>query len=518
MKLLATAEMMRSFDRSAIEGFRIPGLLLMENAGRCCADELVNATGDPAQKHVVVICGKGNNGGDGFVIARHLYNRGARVDVLLLCAPGSLAGDAATNFDILRHLQRSAKNNLRIVRVSPKVSLRPYEGADIVVDAIFGTGFSGVPKGIAHDLIEWINGRAGTVVAVDIASGISASSGEAPGAAVRAHLTVTMGVAKIGQFVGTGRVCSGTVRVADISIPREAMTPPRDAAYLVEESDISALLPHRPLNVHKYSVGKVLVIAGSRSYTGAPVLAALAAMKTGAGAVVLCVPESIHGLLVRKLTDVILLSCAETPAGTLALKAFSSIETKLAWADVVVLGPGLSRHDETDDLVRKLVAGIPCPLVLDADGLNAMSGETSILKRRKPPAILTPHTGELARLVGGESATLDRLRVEAARDSAHALGSIVVLKGAPTVTAEKGRTVINATGNPGMATIGAGDVLSGIIAGLVGQHLSPFDAAYAGVFLHGKAGDLAAKEFGERSVLATDILSHIPNALKVLAS
>ena len=518
MRLLATAEMMQGFDRTAIERYRIPGLVLMENAGRCCVDELVDATGDPAGKHVVVVCGKGNNGGDGFVIARHLHNRRARVDVLLLASPGSLAGDAATNFRMLRQLRRSAKGTLRIVRLSRKSPLRAYEDADIVVDAIFGTGFSGVPKGMAHDVIEWINGRAGTIVAVDIPSGIAASSGEASGAAVRAHLTVTMGTAKIGHYIGEGRVCSGKVHVVDIGIPREAMTPPRQPTCLIEENDVSGLLPRRPFNAHKYSVGKVLVIAGSRNYTGAPVLAALAAMKTGAGAVVLCVPESIHGLLVRKLTDVILLPCPETSAGTLGSGARLEIEKKLPWADVVVLGPGLSRHEETDRLVRDLVPTISCPLVLDADGLNAISGVTAILKRRKTPAILTPHTGELARLVGGESAAHDRLRVESVRSSAHALGSIVVLKGAPTVTAEKGTVIVNSTGNPGMATIGSGDVLSGTIAGLVGQHLDSFSAAYAGVFLHGKAGDLAAEEFGERSMLATDILSHIPHALKLLAS
>ncbi len=517
MKLLATAEMMRGFDRTAIERYRIPGLVLMENAGRCCADELIVATGDPAGKHVVVVCGKGNNGGDGFVIARHLYNRGARVDVLLLAFSGALAGDAATNMRMLQRLQHSAKGRLRVVRLSRKSPLQAYEDADIVVDAIFGTGFSGVPKGMAHDVIEWINGREGTIVAVDIPSGIAASSGEASGAAVRAQLTVTMGTAKIGHYIGDGRVCSGKVRIVDIGIPGEAMTPPRHSTYLIEENDVAGVLPYRPFNAHKYTVGKVLIIAGSRSYTGAPVLAALAAMKTGAGAVVLCVPESIHGLLVRKLTDVILLPCPETSAGTLGGGARSEIEKKLDWADVVVLGPGLSRHEETDRLVKDLVPIIPSPLVLDADGLNAISGATAILKRRKTPAILTPHTGELVRLVGGESDAHDRLRVEAARDAARALGSIVVLKGAPTVTAEKGTVVVNATGNPGMATIGSGDVLCGTIAGLVGQHMDSFAAAYAGVFLHGKAGDLAARAFGERSILATDILSHIPNALQALA-
>jgi NAD(P)H-hydrate epimerase len=265
-------------------------------------------------------------------------------------------------------------------------------------------------------------------------------------------------------------------------------------------------------------VGKVLVIAGSRNFTGAPALTALSALKTGAGAVVLCVPASIHGMLVRKLTDVILTPCAETSSGTFGIAALAEIAERLSWADVVVLGPGLSRHEETDRLVHRLVAEIPCPLLLDADGLNAMSGKTAILKRRKSPTILTPHTGELSRLVGGESATHDRLRVDAARKSARALRSILVLKGAPTVTAHNGTAIVNSTGNPGMATIGSGDVLGGIIAGLIGQHLPCFESAYAGVYIHGKAGDSAAAHFGERSILATDILAHIPDALKALAS
>jgi NAD(P)H-hydrate epimerase len=222
-------------------------------------------------------------------------------------------------------------------------------------------------------------------------------------------------------------------------------------------------------------------------------------------------------VLVRKLTDVIVAPCAETQAGTFGTAAFAELAERLSWADVVVLGPGLSRHVETDRLVHRLVGEIPCPLVLDADGLNAMGGKTSILKRRKSPTILTPHTGELSRLVGGESADHDRLRVEAARKYARALKSILVLKGAPTVTAHDGTAIVNSTGNPGMATIGSGDVLGGIIAGLIGQHAPCFESAYAGVYIHGMAGDSAAEHFGERSILATDILAHIPDALKALA-
>jgi len=517
MKLLATAEVMRGFDRAAIEGFGIPGALLMENAGRACVDELTKEFGDQAGKHVVVVCGKGNNGGDGFVIARHLANRGARVDTLLLSPVSKLAGDAALNYRILRKMETGTKGHLKIVRLSAKTALRAFEEAELVVDAIFGTGFTGVPKGTAKKMIGWINRRACPVVAVDIPSGVAATTGEVSGDAVRARLTVTMAHLKIGHCVGEGRVRSGQVRVADISLPREAVRVPRDPTFLVEGRDIAALLPERPFNAHKYSVGKVLVIAGSRNFTGAPALTALSALKTGAGAVLLCVPASIHGVLVRKLTDVIIAPCAETQAGTFGTAAFAELAERLSWADVVVLGPGLSRHAETDRLVHRLVAEIPCPLVLDADGLNAMGGKTSILKRRKSPTILTPHTGELSRLVGGESASHDRLRVEAARKYARALKSILVLKGAPTVTAHDGTAIVNSTGNPGMATIGSGDVLGGIIAGLIGQHVPCFKSAYAGVYIHGMAGDSAAEHFGERSILATDILAHIPDALKALA-
>jgi ADP-dependent NAD(P)H-hydrate dehydratase / NAD(P)H-hydrate epimerase len=513
MKLLATAEVMRGFDQIAIERFGIPGLVLMENAGRACVDVLEHRIGSVAGKHVVVACGKGNNGGDGFVIARHLFNHGARVDVLLLSPAGKLSGDAATNFKVLPRLQRISQGRLKILGTAGTSALQRAEGAEVIIDAIFGTGFSGVPKGRANEMILWINHQPGVVMAVDIPSGIDATTGEARGNAVRAAFTVTMGAAKPGHYVGAGRLSSGEVHVADISIPPDAMRPPAKATFLVEESDVVGVVPPRPFNAHKYSVGKVLVIAGSRSFTGAPVLTSLAALKSGAGAVVLCVPSSIHGMIVRKVTDVIVVPCAETPAGTLAERAMEDLEDRLQWADVVIIGPGLSRNDETDALVRSLVVRAACPLVLDADGLNAMGGHARILRARKAPTILTPHTGELSRLVGTASAELDTLRVEAARGASDSLNSIVVLKGAPTVTASKGVAVLNVTGNPGMATIGSGDVLTGMIAALIGQGGGCFEAAYAGVFLHGRAGDLAARRLGERSILASDILSHIPGAL-----
>jgi ADP-dependent NAD(P)H-hydrate dehydratase / NAD(P)H-hydrate epimerase len=514
MRLLTTAEEMRSIDRFAIDRLGIPGIVLMENAGRVCADVLAETFGDPGGKQVVVVCGKGNNGGDGFVVARHLLLRGARVDVLLLAPASKLAGDAATNFGILLRLKRVSGGRLQIVRVTHRTSLKVYEKADFVVDAVFGTGFTGSPKGIADHVIRWITGHPGKVLSVDIPSGVSATTGEVTGSAVRAAVTVTMAAPKIGHFVGSGRVSSGDVHVADIGIPVSVLKPPKQPTFLVERDDVKKLLPLRPFNAHKYSVGKVLVIAGSRAFTGAPVLASLSALKTGAGAVVLCVPASIHPMLVRKLTDVIVAPCVETSEGTLAYRSLEELERRLAWADAVILGPGLSRHEETDTLIRTLVSRIPCPLLLDADGLNAISGYTQVLRGRKAPTVLTPHTGELARLVGGDSPSLDRYRVEAARKASRELSAIVVLKGAPTVTASAGTSVVNSTGNPGMATIGSGDVLGGVIAALMSGHVQSFEASYAGVYLHGKAGDLAADHFGERSIMASDILAYVPAALK----
>jgi NAD(P)H-hydrate epimerase len=515
--MLATSDQMREFDRIAIERYAIPGLLLMENAGRAFVDELENRVGDLASKSVVVVCGKGNNGGDGFVIARHLLNRGASVHVVLLCKRREVRGDAKTSLDVLYKMIAGHSDALRVAEVSSARGLGRLPTSDIVIDAIFGTGFSGRVKGLPHRAIEWVNKQRGYVAAVDIPSGVTVSTGIVENLAVKAHLTVTMGLAKIGQYVGSGREHSSDVAVADIGMPRVVLQPSRRQVYRVLGADVAGSLPKRPLTAHKYSVGKIFVLAGSRGLTGAPYMTSQAAMRSGAGGVVLGVPKSIYAPLIRKLTEVMLTPLEETAEGTVALASIDTINERIEWADVVVIGPGLSRNVETRKLVLRLVPTILRPLVIDADGLNCVAEDISVLRRRKHKTILTPHVGELSRLIRRHGEEIELNRVPVAAEAADVLNSIVVLKGSPTVTGTpSGPTYLNSTGNPGMATAGSGDVLTGIIAGLLGQGMTAESAAYAGAFIHGLAGDISAQKVGERSLMALDILNRIPEAIKSL--
>ncbi len=514
MQLLASAEMMRGFDRAAIGSIGIPGLLLMENAGRAFVDELARRVDPLAGRSVTVVCGKGNNGGDGYVIARHLANRGCEVRVFLLAKKSSVRGDARVNLDALLGMASLRGSTLKFAEAMSGRALTAGREGVIIVDAILGTGFAGEVKGVVRDAIEWINKQGSFVAAVDIPSGVDATTGEVNGEAVRAHLTVTMGLAKIGHYVGEGADRSGEVRVVDISIPPALMRPEKNPVFRVHGRDVTQLLPVRPRTAHKYSVGKVLVIGGSRNFTGAPLMAAQAALRSGAGAVVLAIPKSIHTAIARRLTEVIIAPQEETAGGALGSAAAPALLERAAWADVVAIGPGLSRDKETMALVRLLVGVVKKPLIVDADALSALAGETRRLKNRKSDTILTPHSGEFGPLAGMTAKEADRHRVSAARGKAREWGCIVVLKGAPTVTADPDGTVyVNPTGNPGMATIGSGDVLTGMIAGLRAQGIKGSGAAYAGVYLHGLAGDCAAARHGERSMLATDILEAVPQAM-----
>jgi len=515
MQLLVTSDQMRRFDRIAIERLRIPGLILMENAGRGVVERIENHTGTLAAKKILVVCGKGNNGGDGFVIARHLLNRGAVVRVALLSARRAITGDARTNLDALLALVRAKHPSLVLTNVRSTRDLRTAANADIIVDAIFGTGFSGEVRSPYRRVIEWINARKAFVVAVDIASGVDSGTGTVGNVAVRADLTVTMALGKIGQYVGEGREMSGSVEVVDIGIPGFLFASAGRMVRRVESGDVGVLLPARPLRAHKYSVGKVFLVAGSRSFTGAAAMAAQAAMRSGAGAVILGVPASILQVLARKLTEVILVPLPETEEGSLSMAALEVIRERAAWADAVGVGPGLSLHPETAKLVRTLLPMIQRPLVLDADGLTAAGENPRCIVTRRMPTVLTPHAGELSRLVHKQSQEIETFRVAAAADAARSLRSVVLLKGAPTVTASPdGALYINTTGNPGMATIGSGDVLTGLITGFLAQGLDPVQAAWAGACVHGMAGDRAAAALGERSVMAMDIAEALPAALR----
>jgi ADP-dependent NAD(P)H-hydrate dehydratase / NAD(P)H-hydrate epimerase len=517
MQLLATAEQMQSFDRATIRKLGIPGLLLMENAGRVFVDILADRAKPLSGKRVTILCGKGNNGGDGYVIARHLLNCGCRVVVVLLCKTRDVKGDAKANLDILFNLVPLWKEFLKIVHVSSSSQLRRVPEPDIIVDAIFGTGFKGKATGIYSGAIRWTNSKKSFVASVDICSGANASTGMVEREAVNAHLTVTMGLGKIGQYVGAGREHSGEVVVADISIPSVVLEGGDVNTFRVRSEDIRGALPRRPLTAHKYSVGKIFVLAGSQKFTGAPFMCAQAAMRTGAGAVILGTPKSVHLVLAKRFTEVMIAPLDETPEGSLSLAAFEAVMERVEWADVVVVGPGLSRVPETQKLILKVIPRITKPVVLDADALFSVASNPGVVTRRKHSTILTPHTGELGAIVGKDGSTIEMLRSQASREAARLLKSIVCLKGSPTATATpQGEVYLNSTGNPGMATIGSGDVLTGIVASLLSQGMLPIEAAYTGVFMHGLAGDLAASELGQRSVMAMDILDRVPDAFKML--
>jgi NAD(P)H-hydrate epimerase len=487
----------------------------MENAGRGVADVLEKRNLFLSSCHTYVVCGKGNNGGDGFVIARHLLDRAAMVHVFLLGRIRDVKGDARTNLRILLRLLSANTERLSFQELSERSRFPAVKSPAIVVDAIFGTGFSGEVTGLYKRAIEWVNRSSAYVVAVDIPSGVQGTTGSVSTTAIRANLTVTMALGKIGHYIGRGRDHTGELATTDIGIPKSILRSFRDQAYLVEKVDVRRMLPTRPLSAHKHSVGKVFVLAGSRGLTGAPFMCAQSVMKAGAGAVVLGVPRSLHLLLARKVTEVMVTPLEETTEGTIAHSAMKAIQEHIDWADVVVLGPGLSRQSETRKLLLHLLPMIDKKLVLDADGLYVVEQVKRFLRKRRRPAILTPHVGELSRITGEKGESIEEFRVSMARKFSKEFNSVLVLKGAPTVTGvPAGVTYLNSTGNPGMATAGSGDVLTGLISGLLGQGMSEEDAAVSGVYLHGLAGDKAAMRVGQKSMLALDILDFIPEAFK----
>lgn len=501
---LVRAATMRELDRHTIEDLGIPGALLMECAGRVVAEAVreVAAPGAP----VTVLCGGGNNGGDGFVAARHLHLLGVPVRVACLSDPQRLRGDAADNW-----------RRARAVGVPVAPERWRLDPGSVVVDALLGTGLDRDVEGTAASWIRRLNqARPGCrVVAVDLPSGLHADTGAVLGVAVEADVTVTLGLPKLGLALEPGRSLAGRVRVGRIGIADEA-------PGVVPEGELwtaaaaAARLPERPRDGHKGSFGHVLVVAGSEGKSGAAALAALGASRAGAGLVTIACPRGLNAILEGKCTEAMTAPVDEAPGGTLSGAAEKSIRDLAETRDAVVLGPGLGRADETLELVRRLAARVPRPLVLDADGLIAFAEDPSLLASRRAPTIVTPHPGEAAALLGGSAAEINRDRAGAARRLAEQTGAVVVLKGAATVTADRERLAVNPTGGPLLATGGTGDVLSGMVGGLLAQGLEPFEAAALGVWIHGAAGDRLAERQGPGGALAGEVADAVPAAVQAL--
>jgi hydroxyethylthiazole kinase-like uncharacterized protein yjeF len=506
---IVTAQQMRELDRRAIQERGIPGLTLMENAGRAAAEAAARMTEAYPDRPIVIVCGPGNNGGDGFVVARRLREVGREVAVFLAAKAGDVSGDARTNLD---RLAQDGVNVTEVADVEPVT--QACCGAALVVDALLGTGLSGKVHGLPGQLIEAINRLCQRVLAVDIPSGLHADSGEPLGLAVRAEETVTMGLPKIGLFLYPGMDYAGRVTVADIGFPADLVNESPSVADLIDPQWVRMLLPRRRRSAHKGDFGRVLVIAGSAGMTGAACLCANAALRVGAGLVTVGCPAGVNDILEVKLTEAMTFPLPETYNRALDTRALALILELSADADVLAIGPGLSREPESAVLVRRLVARVDKPMVLDADGLNALADAALILEGEHAPAVLTPHPGEMARLMETSTENVQARRAHFAKAAAKRFSSVVLLKGACSLVAEPDRLLtISPTGNPGMASGGTGDVLTGMIAGLIAQGLLPFEAAAAGTYLHGLAGDLALRRVAQASLLASDVLDSVPAAI-----
>ncbi len=503
MKPILTPDEAGALDRAAQEA-GTPAAALMERAGRAVARAAVDLVGGVYGRRVVVVCGKGNNGGDGLVAARHLARWGMRVAVIVVEHLGTLREPAASN------LARLSEVGVRARGWSSATLAHELARADVAIDAIFGTGFRGFPEDEWADAIDGLNAGPAPIVAVDIPSGVNGATGAVEGEAVRAEVTVTFGAAKVGAVLLPGAEYAGAVRVVDIGFPRELV---RAGTFLVEPADVAGWLPSRPIETHKRATGVLVVVAGSRGMTGAPSLVAEAAGRTGAGLVTVAAPAEIMPTIQSRLTEATFLPLPATGSGSVARDALAPVLELLGRADALAIGPGLTTDDETAAFVRQLVRASPVPMVVDADALNAFAGRAADLGDRKADAILTPHAGEFARLTGLGSGELDLDRLGHARALAHDTGAVTLLKGSRTIVVdEQGRARINPTGGPVLATAGSGDVLTGMIGALAARGLASSDAAAAAAYVHGVAGILAGRRTGD-GTLAGDIVRSIPEAI-----
>ncbi|MCL4706023.1 NAD(P)H-hydrate dehydratase [bacterium] len=501
-----TAQEMQAVDHFTIATLGLPGRVLMENAGRATF-EIIRQRWQPLPgKRATIFCGKGNNGGDGFVVARLLSEAGVSCDTFLLGNPEDLRGDAAANFTLLTALGYRVQS-LQAVDAMPDLA-----GVDVVIDALLGTGVRGSLTGLLADAVHHLNHSGRPILAVDLPTGMNTDTGAVDGPCIRAALTVTFGARKTGLLFSPAREYAGELHVADIGFPASAYQHAACDTYWLAPEKMQAWLPQRPRDAFKNRVGQILVIAGSAGFGGAARLTATAALRAGAGLVVLAAPQSLLSSLEAATAEVIKLPLPEQD-GKIAPGVFELLAERLPWADVIAIGPGLGVAPGTGELVRKILATSDKTVVLDADGLNVLAGDVNAIPKSRASLILTPHPGELSRLLAVTKNEISNDAIAVARQAAQEFGQILVLKGAPSLIALPTQEVmINSTGNAGMATAGSGDVLTGLIAGLAGQGLEPAAAAGLGVFLHGLAGDLACEELSMWSMLAGDILQHVPQA------
>lgn len=510
---IVSARQMQELDRATISDFGIPGAVLMENAGRGMYEKIVGEAPDATSRPVAVLCGSGNNGGDGFVIARCFHNDGASVTAFLFAEPARVAGDALINLEAFKEAGG------RIIQISDEAQWRQaapeIRQAGIIIDGLLGTGLSSEVRSLYRLVIESVNAMSGAmVVAVDIPSGIDATTGAVLGEAVKADLTCTFGLVKKGIVLHPGTHYAGRIEIIDIGIPAELVASSDINEYLLDEAMLEGIVSARKPDSHKGTYGHGLILAGSPGKTGAAALCAQAAMRAGAGLVTVGVPASLNPILEAKLTEAMTEPLPEEAGGFLGARALPGLTGLVEGKSVVAIGPGMGDYTQTAVLLNWIIEASPAPIVIDADGLNLLARTIGALGRLKVPAVLTPHPGEMARLTGKTTRQVQADRICCAREFAQQYKVIVVLKGSRTViAAPDGSIYINPTGNPGMASGGMGDALTGMITGLIAQGIAPLKAALLAVYVHGMIGDDLARERAPLGILATDIIERIPAAL-----
>jgi hydroxyethylthiazole kinase-like uncharacterized protein yjeF len=509
---VTTVSEMRTLDGTAISEFGITDELLMENAGQAVYFALLKEFGIEG-KHFVALCGLGNNGGDGFVVARKIHSSGGAVNVFVLGDLGSFQGAAKTHLDIVSRLP------IQVRQIGAAEEIRAEVAhCDCIVDAILGTGLTRNVKGLYRDVIELVNGSGKTVFSVDIPSGVHGDTGKVMGAAVKADVTVTFGLPKRGNVLFPGHDLGGRLYVSHISFPPSLYG--ADFSTLADMPKVAinptTRLPPRNKDSHKGDFGKALFVAGAASYLGAPYFAALSFLKAGGGYSRLAAPKSMVPFVAGKGSEIVFVPQAETDSGSIALQNKRALLELSQSMDMVVLGPGLSLESETQGLARELARDINKPLLIDGDGITAMCHDLQIIQKRKAETILTPHLGEMSRITAKSVDEIDTHKIDVLQRTATELNATIVLKGAHSLIGYPDESVfVNLSGNPGMATAGSGDVLTGAIAAMFGLGLSIQEAVPKGVFVHGLAGDLAAADKGEDGITAQDILDYLPLAVKL---
>jgi ADP-dependent NAD(P)H-hydrate dehydratase / NAD(P)H-hydrate epimerase len=523
MQRLVTAVQMQELDRRTIAGHGIPGLTLMENAGRGVVEVMERHLGTLAGTRPLVICGKGNNGGDGFVVTRLLLAKQAKPDCVLLGRAADLSGDALTNY------QRLVDSGFPVREAPSSSDIEPlFQDRKLIVDAIFGTGLTRAPSGLTAEAITLINQSGSYVVSIDLPSGLQSDTGAPYDPCVRANLTVTMALPKLGLWLYPGRELAGEVEVAEIGIgtgdqgsgtgvrtptPDTRPLTPDGLAFLLDAEHIRSILPPRKPDGNKGTFGRALLIVGSRSYSGAAILAGRTAVRSGCGIVQLAVPEGILDVVAASVVEAIKSPLPQTADAALSPAALESLLDMSAEAQAIAIGPGIGTDRRTRKLELDFLTEVEKPTVVDADGINNLVGRLDLLPRIKPPLILTPHPGEFSRLTGLKPSDINADRVGVSRRFATERKVVLVLKGASTVVAAPdGTAYVNPTGNSGLASGGTGDVLTGLIAGLMAQGMSPLDAACAGVFLHGLAADIAVQTLTAHCLAAGDLPRFLPQA------